>query len=258
MDRLDAARIASDGLRARVVEECTSTNEVLLKAEGLEYPSLLAAEHQSAGRGRRGRRWHSATGNGITFSLACQVGRPLRELAALSLVAGVAAARALRALGVPASLKWPNDLLVNDRKLGGILVESRSVAGKTLAVIGLGINCRTDRALERRLHRPIAALDIYLQPVNRNRVIRKIAGEFLHALEAFESRGLDAVRGEWEAMDAHAGRRLSVRLADGRVVTGIDAGLAKDGGLQLRTRAGLRAVTSGRVVSSRTSLRAPA
>src|SRR5262245_46488580 len=108
MDRLDAAAIALPGVEVRVVERCSSTNDLALKEA--KNPMLVAAEEQTAGRGRRGRRWHSAPGAGATFSLGRRIRRPVRELAALSLVAGVAAARALRALGVArAALKWPND-----------------------------------------------------------------------------------------------------------------------------------------------------
>src|SRR6266478_1130751 len=133
MDRLDAAAIVVPGVEVRVVQRCASTNSVLLKGP-CTGPVLLAAEEQTAGRGRRGRRWHSAPGAGITFSLSRSLQRPAREAAGLSLVAGVALARALRALGVAqAALKWPNDLLVNGAKLGGILVETRG----RLAVFGL-------------------------------------------------------------------------------------------------------------------------
>src|SRR5438128_6047736 len=150
MDRLDAGAIALPGIEVRVIERCSSTNDLLLN-EGKDA-QLLAAEEQSAGRGRRGRRWHSARGAGVTFSLARIVRKPLRELPALSLVAGVAAVRALRALGVArAALKWPNDLVVDGAKLGGILVETRGQRGGSLAVIGIGINCRRDAALELRL-----------------------------------------------------------------------------------------------------------
>src|SRR4051812_48151709 len=115
VDVLDPREIAIPGLDARVVMSCGSTNTELLKMQDLAKPTLLAAEHQSAGRGRRGRRWQSLPGQAITFSLARRVARPVRELAALSLVAGVAAASALRALGAKsASLKWPNDLLAGD------------------------------------------------------------------------------------------------------------------------------------------------
>src|SRR5688572_20015964 len=99
--------IAVPGVEVRRVERCGSTNTALLREAGLAAPVLLIAAEQTAGRGRRGRRWHSAPGAALTFSLARRVRRPARELAALSLVTGVAAARALRTLGVPVELKWP-------------------------------------------------------------------------------------------------------------------------------------------------------
>jgi BirA family biotin operon repressor/biotin-[acetyl-CoA-carboxylase] ligase len=245
MDRLDAGAIAVPGVAVRVVERCTSTNDLALKGVP---PVLIAAEEQTAGRGRRGRRWHSAPGAGVTFSLARRVNRPARELPALSLVAGVATARALRALGArKAALKWPNDLVVEGAKLGGILVESRNT---NHAVIGIGINCRRSSGLEAKVRRRVAFLEDFAA-LSRNQVIQQVARALTAALEEFEQHGLEALRAEWEAMDAHAGQRLRVRLADGRTVSGIAAGLGRDGSLQLQTTRGLRAVTSGRVVSAR-------
>jgi BirA family biotin operon repressor/biotin-[acetyl-CoA-carboxylase] ligase len=180
----------------------------------------------------------------VTFSLSAAVTRPVTGL---SLVAGVATARALRGLGVTqAALKWPNDLVVDGAKLGGILVETRSA----LAVIGIGINCRRDPALEKRLRRPIAALDQFIM-VDRDRVIERVAQSLVEALATFDAQGLDGLRGEWERMHAHAGKRLRVRLADGRVLTGVARGLDGDGGLRLQTRAGVRAVRNGRILSAR-------
>jgi BirA family biotin operon repressor/biotin-[acetyl-CoA-carboxylase] ligase len=246
-DPLDAAAIPLPGVEVRVVERCTSTNDLLLK-EIPAGPTLIAAEEQTAGRGRRGRRWHSAPGAGVTFSLGRRIGRPARELSALSLVAGVAVARALHALGVRAArLKWPNDLVVGGAKLGGILVESRSSG---YAVIGIGLNCRRSPQLGAKLRREVAFLDD-VAAVSRNQVIRRIGLALVEALDHFEQRGLDALRAEWEAMDAHAGQKLRVRLADGRVLNGTARGLAHDGSLQLMTRKGLKAVASGRVVSAR-------
>ena len=229
-----------------MVERCGSTNDLLLK-QNPEKPALIAAEEQTAGRGRRGRRWHSAPGAGITFSLGRRIHRPVRELAALSLVAGVAATRALRSLGAhQAALKWPNDLVVDGAKLGGILVETRG----NHAVIGIGLNCRRDATLEAKVGRRLAYLN---NSVARNEVIRRIGVALVEAIDQFEKNGLDALRAEWEAMHAYAGQKLRVRLADGRTLSGTAAGLGADGSLQLHTRQGMRSVTSGRVVSARTA-----
>jgi len=247
---LSAALIEVPGVEVRVLERCTSTNSLLL-AEKSAARILLAAEEQTAGRGRHGRSWDSAPGADVTFSLSCPVRRPPRELASLSLVAAVAAVKALRALGVgAASVKWPNDLLAGGAKLGGILVETRAAAGATRAVFGFGINCLRRPALERRLRRPVAALEQFAR-LSRNRVIGAIARSLLDALERFEAEGFAGARAEWEAMDAHAGQRIRLRLANGQSISGIGAGLAADGALRLLTRSGERSVHSGRIVSAR-------
>lgn len=254
MDRLSADAMRLPGVEVRVAERCGSTNtELLSPANKLPLPCLLAAECQTGGRGRRGRRWYSTPGQAITFSFACHVRRPARELAALSLVAGVAAAGALRRLGArQVALKWPNDLVAHEAKLGGILVETRGHGCGALAVIGIGINYLSDPQLERRLRRRVASLEELLSPLpSRNAVIRAIGAALLRELAAFERDGLEALRRDWLALHAHAGQRLRVRLADGRTVSGIADGLAADGGLQLRTRSGLRDIRSGRVVSAR-------
>src|SRR5258706_11291496 len=239
-------------MEMRRVARCASTNTVLLDEKLAGGPVVLVADEQTAGRGRRGRRWHSAPDAGLTFSLAIALRRPARELAALSLVAGVAVTRALRSLGVAhAALKWPNDLLVGGAKLGGILVETRANGGgATKAVIGVGINLRGAAELAIRLRRRVAALEQFIDVPAKERIVRLAARELLRSLAQFEAHGLEAVRREWESLDAHAGQRLRVRLADGRVLTGIASGLDADRGLRLATREGLRAVRSGTVISA--------
>jgi BirA family biotin operon repressor/biotin-[acetyl-CoA-carboxylase] ligase len=252
MDRLKADAISVPGVEVRALERCVSTNSVLL-AERLQRPVLLAADEQSAGRGRRGRRWHSPPGCGVLFSLGLPMQRAARDLGGLSIVAGVAVVRALRALGAAdAALKWPNDLLWRGAKLGGILVETRAQGTGSAVVIGVGVNHRGAQGLGARLRRGVAALEDLLRPLpERNAVIGALARELLVALRAFDAGGFGIFRDDWEALHAHAGQRLRVRLADGRRLAGIAAGLADDGALQLRTRHGLRVVRSGSVTRAR-------
>lgn len=251
-DRLRAQAIAVAGLPARVVARCASTNAALL-AEKAPGPLLLAAEVQTAGRGRRGRRWRSAPGTGATFSILRRMRCAPASLSGLSLAVGVAAARALRALGAGAAgVKWPNDLVVGNAKLGGILIQTRSGAGDTVVVVGIGINCRSDPALARRLRRRIAALDDCLQPVpSRNAVIAAVAREVMAALETFERAGLAPFVAEWTALHAHQGERLRVRLCDGRTLWGLAEGIAASGALRLATARGVREIASGRIVQGR-------
>jgi BirA family biotin operon repressor/biotin-[acetyl-CoA-carboxylase] ligase len=258
-DFLDAARIAaalgerSARLDVEVVDACPSTSSALIEEMQPRSARLLLTEEQVAGRGRRGRRWLSCVGAGLALSLRRGFSRSARELAALPLAAGVAAVRALRSFGAAdASLKWPNDLLVHGAKLGGILIETRAQGGEMVAVTGIGINCRSTPALEARLGCRVAALEEFVPALpSRNEVAARLAGELLDALEAFEAGGLATFKEAWESMHAYAGQRLRVRLADGRVLAGVADGLAEDGGLRLRTRNGVRAVRSGRVVSAR-------
>ena len=254
MDRLAVSKIHVPGLEVRVLGRCTSTNALLL-AERPDHPVLLAAEEQTAGRGQRGRRWHSAPGAGATFSILRRMRCAPRTLSGLSLAVGVAVARALRTLGVrEVALKWPNDLLAGGKhagaKLGGILVQTRVQGGEIVAAVGIGINCRAVGALGSRLRRKLVALDDLLRPApDRNAVICAVAREVLAALEAYEASGLAAFADEWRALHAHEGRRLRVRLADGRTLSGVAAGLAPSGALRLRTRVGVRDITHCRTMT---------
>jgi len=254
-DPLDAAAIAAGltgtALAVRVAGSCPSTNAALLADEDADGV-LLAAEHQTRGRGRRGHRWHDAPGAALLLSLRCRVARPLRELPGLSLVAGVAALRALRSLGLRGvQLKWPNDILAGDAKLGGILVESRSRSAASVAVVGIGINWHASPEGKSLRRAATCVADLAPRAPSRNAGAAAIARELVGALREFESRGLDAFRPDWEAAHAHAGRRVRVRLGDGRVVSGTAGGLGADGSLRLATRAGERAIVSGTILPAR-------
>ena len=244
MDKLDGAAIVLPGVEVRLVERCTSTNDLLLKENNTV---LLAAEEQTTGRGRRGRRWHSAPGAGLTFSLGRRIRRPARELAALSLVAGVAAARALRALGVRrAALKWPNDLLAPDgsgRKLGGVLTETRSESGRIVdAVIGIGVNLVTPAAgWDVDGAACPVALDEFAHDLPDARTLAPEVARALEAeLAALARDGADVVARARAAMPLW-GRR--VRGEQGtRLLEGTAKDLAPDGGLVIRLDSGAEVV----------------
>ncbi len=259
-DALDADAIL-DGLAAQdaslaveVRDRCASTNTELLERSGEEAAVLLLAEEQTAGRGRRGRRWHAGPGTALTFSLRWHFSGHAGRLAGLSLAIGVGIAKTLRALGAHGvALKWPNDLLApatrGGGKLGGILIETRSTGGRCTAVIGVGLNCRRAPGLDARLKRRSAALDELVEPLpGRNELATCIVAEMVRTLRAFEAAGFEAFRGEWEAMHAQQGEPMRVRTSDGRVISGIAAGLAADGGLLLRNRRGVRSIHSGTVI----------
>lgn len=260
-DALDAGAIRAglalqgEAVEVEVRETCGSTNTELLARERACGPLLLLTDEQTAGRGRRGRRWYANPGCALMFSLRWEFAGPVTRLRGLSLATGVGIASALRALGAAGlGLKWPNDLLCGHGKLGGVLIETRSAAGRVAAVLGVGINCRRQQGLDARLGRRIAALEELLEPLPaRNVIAVRLVSELLRTLRGFDAAGFAAFRGAWETLHIQQGERMRVRVADGRIVAGIAEGIAADGALLLRNRRGLRAVASGTVLRAQTA-----
>src|SRR4030088_2426858 len=190
-----------------------STNGVLLgRANPPSATSeVFLAEYQTAGRGRRGRAWLASPGGAICLSLSWTFRAVPRDLGALSLVIGVCTLRAMRELGVAgAGLKWPNDLLLGERKLGGVLIEVRAEsAGPACVVIGIGVNIALGAALLQRIAETgIAATDLKsagLAEPSRNSVAAALVSACLRGLLAFEREGLKPFIEEWRAADAVRG-----------------------------------------------------
>ncbi len=234
------------------VSECASTNSALLDAPPPDDGRLhvLVADRQTAGRGRRGRQWLSWDGASLTFSVLWRFPLGAPAPAGLSLVAGLALARALEQLGVAGlQLKWPNDVLVHGDKLAGILVDLVAGRARTAAaVIGIGLNLRlpadatipaqggvTDlaRALEAPLPAPAAVLAAILTELHR-------------LLDTFATAGFPALRGAWAQRNAFA--ELPVCISGEKDVRhGICAGVDDDGALLLRTADGIERVLAGDV-----------
>ncbi len=224
-----------------ILPEVDSTNTELMRRAraGRTEPVLLVAERQTAGRGRLGRDWQSAPGSALTFSL----GLPLApaDWSGLSLVAGVAIAEALHPdLG----LKWPNDLWWQDRKLGGILVET-AVAGAAAPrylVVGCGLNIVAPAA--DGLRTPPAGLRQLLPGIGAPEVLGAVAPALVQALLAFAATGFGAWQARFAARDVLRGR--AVVLSDGR--SGTADGVAPDGALRLRgTDGGCETIHSSEV-----------
>lgn len=259
---LDAAQVrrALRGTAAPVSIEISdtvdSTNTQLTQraAAGAQSGLVLAAEAQTAGRGRRGRVWHSGIGSTLTFSLLWRFALGARELGGLSLAVGVALARSLRAAGAhEAQLKWPNDVVLPGGKLAGILIETHGdVLGPSVVVIGVGINVRADPRVRAAVDQPVADLETArAAPVDRNALLVALLIELAAVLDRFGREGFDALRAEWQQLHAHQNRSVQLMLADGRMVTGVARGVADDGALLLETGSGV-----GRHHSGEVSLRA--
>ena len=245
------------GTRVRHLEvllEVDSTNNRLLAAT--PPPSGLAdvclCEIQSAGRGRRGRLWLSPFGASIAMTLAWNSPEGARVKPSLSLAVGVAIARALDRMQVrDVRLKWPNDVWLADRKIGGVLVELKAETdGTAQVVIGIGLNVRLTaearRAIEAGGVRVAALQDACPVSLSRNTLVAALLVELLSMLERFEAAGFSPFRAEWLALDALGGRAAHVLGAQGGIA-GIARGVDVDGALLLEDGGQLHRIVSGEV-----------
>lgn len=217
---LTSAGNAAQSLTLEIAESIDSTNTQLLarssreSAATLPSGTVLAAELQTAGRGRRGRHWQSALGASLTFSYLWRTERGAQDLAGLSLAVGVAVAEALRACGVHAQVKWPNDILLDDAKLGGILVETHGdVLGPTSVVIGIGLNIKLDSAIKAGIDQPVTDVASANAEIGRNALFGAVLQTLVDVLEAFSQRGFVGLRDRWRALHAWQGRTVNVTAA---------------------------------------------
>jgi BirA family biotin operon repressor/biotin-[acetyl-CoA-carboxylase] ligase len=206
---------AASRVRLTLLDEVDSTSTRLssLAQAGAPSGTCVAAEWQRAGRGRRGRHWQAGLGASLTFSLLWRFEQGSGHLAGLSLAVAVAVARALERAGIPGvGVKWPNDLVHDWKKLGGILVEtSGEMLGPTAAIVGVGLNYRLGEVLASRIDQPatdVASCGTAL--VSRNALLAGLVAELVACLERFGRDGFAAFRDEWKARHAYAGRRVTV------------------------------------------------
>ncbi len=228
-----------------------STNRSLMQRAGLGLPSGFAclAEHQSRGRGRRGRAWISPFGANIYLSLLWRYDMPPSSLASLSLAAAVAVARGLYAGGVEGiGLKWPNDVLWGRRKLAGILLEmAGEPSGPCHVVVGVGLNVNMPPASGDSIDQPwIDLRSIIGRYVDRNPATAQVLGNLARALAVFAANGLDAFRGDWERLDVLQGRSISIDTGSG-TVHGTAQGLDDGGALLVSVDGETRHFHSGEV-----------
>jgi BirA family biotin operon repressor/biotin-[acetyl-CoA-carboxylase] ligase len=231
-----------------------STNTALLTRPNppIGATEVLLAEYQTRGRGRRGRAWFAPPGGAICLSFSWTFAQVPEDLSALGLAVGVCTLRALQPLGLEGiKLKWPNDILIDERKLGGLLIELRAEStGPACVVIGLGLNVALGPALLKRIAETgLPATDLLtaglVRPA-RNRIAAAIIASCLGGLAEFERAGLKPFAEEWRAADTLRGRPIEVRTAAG-AARGLARGIDVHGALLLETREGVQRFISGDV-----------
>jgi BirA family biotin operon repressor/biotin-[acetyl-CoA-carboxylase] ligase len=215
-----------------------STNGTAMEmAEGgAPHGTVVVADGQTRGRGRMGRRWLSPPGRNIYVSIVLRPVLPVAQVPRLSLVAGVALADAVEEAGVPASLKWPNDLYLGDRKAGGILAEMASGADRVRhVVIGVGINVNLgEDEIPGELRGVATSLRIRAgREFERTGLLARFLDAFAGRYGDFVAGGFPAVRDGWSRRDFLAGRPVLLR-SGGREDRGVAGGVDAEGALLFR------------------------
>ena len=225
----------------------TNTDAVAAAREGAPHGSVFFTDEQTAGRGRGDHGWQSAAGEGLYVSVIMRPNIPVQDMPLIPLAAGLAAAQAIGiTAGREVDLRWPNDLLIGDRKTGGILVESKTERGAlSFAVVGIGINVH-QRSFDPDLSTPATSLDIEAgRKLNRQALLISLLESLQHETWALQDPGLRAaITARVAYMSSWISNRR-VEVHGPQACTGVTAGLDEHGFLLVRADQGIVTVQTG-------------
>ncbi len=232
--------------RPEYFESMRSSNEYLLALPGSLHGRICICDHQTHGKGRMGKQWHASPGDNLMFSLGWALPGPLS--AEVSLVVGVALVDALSKLGLEdVGLKWPNDVLHKDRKLAGVLVESRISGSRAELVIGVGLNVRQQAEDMNVVEQSWTDLmQMGLREVDRQQILTNMLIELAHRLEQLKTQGFAPIRNDWLACHVHQGVTMKYSYR-GEERIGKVVGLDNTGALLFESKGQQMAVNSGEV-----------
>lgn len=250
IELLEGANILA-GLRAagheacdvRILTSVDSSNRWL--AEHGDNHMLCLTEHQSAGRGRRGRHWHSPFGQNLYLSLRVDFNQWPEKLPALGLVLGVAICERLARFNIPMQLKWPNDLYLSGKKCGGLLIEQRGeLHGTGTLIIGLGLNVamRDDQAIDQHW----TSLALQGHAISRNALAVAVADTLLHECRELDNQRISMRLSQFSAHDVYRDAAVQIESAQG-IIPGQTLGIDEWGRLRLLTDRGEQLFSVGDV-----------
>lgn len=218
-----------------ILPEIDSTNNKAMnyarnEEKGRAYVCL--AEYQSAGKGRRGRQWFSPFAHNIYLSVAWPFQAGVNQLDGLSLAIGLMVAKSLKSMGLEkASLKWPNDLLLGGKKLGGVLLEvTGDMTDQCWLIAGIGLNVET--IPEDVVDQPCAAIKEKLPTCSRNQIVAELLNYLIPMLQNYPVKGFAPYKEEWESLDAYNNQLVNVHLAND-IVAGVARGITEHGELKV-------------------------
>ena len=232
-----------------VYRVATSTNDIVMDKflRGSKKDCLCLAEAQTKGKGRRGRTWVSPFGRNVYMSYGFTFKSDMSRLDGLSVAVGIEVAESLTRVGLTrVGLKWPNDLVLDQKKLGGILVEMAPADNDSIAVVvGLGVNLKLSLGDSELIDQPHAVVGDSIK-IPRNRLISNLALAVIFAVRKFSERGFVDYKSKWNRFNSHAGAFLRLQRAD-QSITGIDKGIDAKGNLVLDINGKEKVFNSGEV-----------
>lgn len=239
------------GFRAQLKHECSSSNDEIMalarRSAGLAHKALCVAHFQTKGRGRQGRSWVNRQGECLMFSLGWTFDKPQYELGSLALVVALACRRALADIGLDVNIKWPNDLVVANDKLAGILIETARVENKTVAIIGIGINFVLPKEVENATSVQALFQTASKQGVSVKTLLNAVLAQLDALLSEYAQNGFALCVGEYDAANRDTNRPVLL-LQEGRIVhEGVVKGVDAQGVLRLLTDKGEKTIVSGEI-----------
>jgi BirA family transcriptional regulator, biotin operon repressor / biotin---[acetyl-CoA-carboxylase] ligase len=230
--------------------DSTNCRAMELGKSGASEGTVVLADCQTGGKGRLGRLWLSPVGSGLYFSVILRPALEPHDLAKITLVTGVALCRTVRALyHIIPEIKWPNDLLIDKRKCGGVLVEADlHNLSSPLIIIGIGINITTLREdFPEELQEKATSLQYHVDgTILRSELLTKIVLQLDTIIKQFEQHGFEGILTEWKNYDATRGRNLTWVTSDRTVVQGVSLGPDSEGLLHIKSSDGkIHEVISG-------------
>jgi len=233
----------------KIASTNASMRERFLQGSKIESGHIIAAREQTAGRGRQDRKWLSADGANLCFSLFIETNAKLIDVPSLTMAAALAVTETLNAKNIIAAPKWPNDVLVNGKKICGILSERVERAETPTAgiIVGIGLNVNMTDDEAKAIDRPATSILIEtLQSADLSQTLDTLLQLLDYWISEWENFGFPGIREIWTQRAGPLGKSLSVR--DGDIIkSGTLAGFGDHGELQLQTDTGLETIWSGDV-----------
>lgn len=215
LNKKEISKNLTKKIELEIFESIDSTNLYLKKFFGTNYPRVCLAEQQTAGKGRLTRNWHSPFAENIYLSCYYFFKKDISALSGLSLLVGLIIAKVLRTYQVshPIQVKWPNDIIVDHKKIAGILIELQAEShGMCSAIIGIGINVNMLQDKQKKIQQPWASLRQLTQTyIDRNALSVTLINELLLALNKFEQESFASFLPDWHAVDYLLGKSITLQ-----------------------------------------------